>query len=445
MSEDTKKSKRNIKPFDGEKYSIWKYRIRSLIAEEDALKVLDETDPTESDKLGEWAKSERIAKGIIIEYLSDSMLSFSTEADTAKNVMEKLDAIYNRKSLATQLAIEKKLLTLKFNETTSLSKHFICFDEMMVDLHAAGATVSEMSKIARLLLTLPNSYDALVTAIQTQADKDLTLAFVKIKLLDYEVKLQSEKTETSAKVLQTETIPSADKKNKKNKNFRGNFKKKQNNGFKNKKFNKNNKFKQCDHCGRRNHERKDCYFLKNNTTGEDNQRTLHTIQTQNEEQRFAFMSADQFKNKVSSDLTKAYFVIDSGATDHVVKDIDIFKTISTLEKPIKISIAKKGEVINATKIGTIEVKTNLGVTGVLENVLYVPEASTNLLSVSRIQQAGMSIIFGESGGVMVKRGGKTIFTGKSENNLLCVVFTIDKKMCNKTYANNIVALNAYKL
>lgn len=129
----------------------------------------------------------------------------------------------------------------------------------------------------------------------------------------------------------------------------------------------------------------------------------------------------------------------------MVKDIEVFKTLSTLDKPIKISVAKKGEAISATKIGTIDVTTNLGATGVLENVLYAPEATTNLLSVRRIQQSGMTIIFGESGGVMVKKGGKTILTGKSINNLICVNFTINKNMCNKTYANSIVTLNAYKL
>lgn len=261
MSEDMKKTKRNVKPFDGEKYSVWKYRIRSLIAEEDALKVLDETPPTDPKDLTSWNKSERIAKGIIVEYLSDTMLSFSTEKDTAKAVMDKLDEIYDRQSLATQLAMEKKLLSLKFKETTPLSKHLITFDEMIVELKAAGATISEMGKIARLLLTLPNSYDALVTAIQTQADKDLTLAFVKIKLLDYEVKLKGDQSETSAKVLQTETTKNNEKKNKKNQGFKGNFKKKQKNWNKNKRFNKNNKI-QCDYCGKRNHEQKDCFFSK---------------------------------------------------------------------------------------------------------------------------------------------------------------------------------------
>lgn len=47
---DTNKSRRNIRQFDGERYSIWKLRLRAILAEEDALKVIDEEAPVEPDK-----------------------------------------------------------------------------------------------------------------------------------------------------------------------------------------------------------------------------------------------------------------------------------------------------------------------------------------------------------------------------------------------------------
>lgn len=92
MSEQSKKTKRNIQPFNGQKYSIWKFRVRALIAEEDALEVIDKDTP---DKISdEWQKRERIAKGVIIEHLSDSMIGFATEKDTARQIFKKLDEIY---------------------------------------------------------------------------------------------------------------------------------------------------------------------------------------------------------------------------------------------------------------------------------------------------------------------------------------------------------------
>lgn len=97
------------------------------------------------------------------------------------------------------------------------------------------------------------------------------------------------------------------------------------------------------------------------------------------------------KNSSSKKSTKIDFIIDSGATDHIVNEIDIFTTVTSLEEPLKISIPKRGEAIVAEKVGSIKITTNLGVTGVLEKVLYAPEVPYNLLSVRRFQEAGISV------------------------------------------------------
>lgn len=85
-----------------------------------------------------------------------------------------------------------------------MASHIATFDNMVIEFQSAGEEMNEMNKIARLLLTLLSSYDPLITAIQTISDDTLTLQFLKHRLLDYEIKLRSEETDTSGKVLMTD-------------------------------------------------------------------------------------------------------------------------------------------------------------------------------------------------------------------------------------------------
>jgi len=58
--------------------------VRALLAEENALNVLDDEEP---DMLTEvWKKSERNAKGIIIEHLSDQRLIFKSFGSVMKRL-----------------------------------------------------------------------------------------------------------------------------------------------------------------------------------------------------------------------------------------------------------------------------------------------------------------------------------------------------------------------
>lgn len=104
------RSKRNIQPFNGDRYSTWKFRIKSLLAELQVYSVIEDPRPEDPDAV--WTRKNLIAKGTIIEYLGDAFLNFAQDTDTAKAVIENLDKIYERRSLATQLALRKQLLNL---------------------------------------------------------------------------------------------------------------------------------------------------------------------------------------------------------------------------------------------------------------------------------------------------------------------------------------------
>lgn len=73
---------------------------------------------------------------------------------------------------------------MKMNDGEGMNEHFLKFDKTIRDLKLIGAKMEDMDVICHLLLSLPKSYDNLVTALETMNPKELTLEFVKSRLLD---------------------------------------------------------------------------------------------------------------------------------------------------------------------------------------------------------------------------------------------------------------------
>lgn len=438
------RNKRNIQQFNGERYSTWKFRIKSLLEELQVLSVLEDPTPEEPD--ADWLKKNMIAKGTIVEYLSDSFLNFAKDSTTAKSILADLDNIYERRSLASQLALRKQLLNLKLQPDTSLLQHFSKFDNLVTELISAGAKLDEMDKISHILLTLPASYDGVITALETLGEEHLNLVFVKTRLLDQEVKLKADTT-TECKALHTGAKRSSTQQN-----LSGPSKKKKHNyPQKKQKFppgnstegnsstygNSTHKLSRmfCDHCGRRNHFKKDCHFYKKtlqNDQSRNYRRTANNIELcQNDEESFAFMFS-KCKLPTAAHLSndEICFLLDSGATDHIVNTREVFTSYVELPTPIKIGVAKNGTSVLAFGKGRIEVTTNLGIRGSIDDVLYSPDVRYNLLSVNRIQQTGMSVIFGNNGVQVYNNNNKCYMTGENTNNLFSITFEINRSRCN---------------
>lgn len=151
---------------------------------------------------------------------------------------------------------------------------------------------------------------------------------------------------------------------------------------------------------------------------------------------FAFMTGNYERN--SKNINTIFFILDSGASDHFINDSELSENFSMLKSPIKISIAKNGAFITATKRGTLSIKTNMGHLGEIHDVHYCHELPYNLLSVSRLQQAGMTIIFGE-GNVVIYKNGEPITEGIKTNNLIGIEFKINDNILNLFNAYNITS------
>lgn len=134
-------------------------------------------------------KNDRKCKSLIVQRIANSHLEYIKDEETAYGIWNILKNTFERKGIASQLRIRKKLLTMKFDTSeTTLSAHFLKFDRLIRELKSTSAVVEETDVICHLLLTLPTEYDAVVTALETLSTKQLKISFVKNRLLDEEAK-----------------------------------------------------------------------------------------------------------------------------------------------------------------------------------------------------------------------------------------------------------------
>ncbi|KAF2896492.1 hypothetical protein ILUMI_09683 [Ignelater luminosus] len=158
----------------------------NIIDSDDAAKKAVKTK-----QIQDFLKKDRKCKSIITQSVADSHLEYIKDKHTAKEMRTALQNTFERKGIRNQLLLRKQLLQLKLEERGTLNSHFLIFDSIVRSLKASGATLEENNIICHLLLTLPKSYEMVITAIETIGRSDLSLDFVKGKLLDEEIKQKS--------------------------------------------------------------------------------------------------------------------------------------------------------------------------------------------------------------------------------------------------------------
>ena len=104
-----------------------------------------------------------------------------------------LKAQFERNTLANKLLLKRDYFTRKMQEgQQTVQEHLKGMKEITDQLAALDSAVAEDEQVIALLISLPPSYDSLVTAL-TAKGEDLTLSFVQQSLIREEQKRESEK------------------------------------------------------------------------------------------------------------------------------------------------------------------------------------------------------------------------------------------------------------
>lgn len=409
----------NVKPFDGNGYSNWEFRVKLCLEQHGVLEVIETEPPQDPADLASFKKNDVKARNIIVQFLADNVLEMVKSKRTAKEIMEELSGTFKTQGIANQIMLQRKLRNMKFTGKEKLSTFLFDFEKTITEIKNSGGSIDNSEIITQLLAAMPESYQVVSTAIDVvfcQGNTNITLDFVKNKLLMEESRQEKQREEQSGEEVQAFVSK------------KKNFKKYQ--GKTRENYSEKSEFPfKCYNCGEKGHKRVDCKKKR----VEKQQKFVGNVAETDENEDIAFLSSENVIN--SNRMNEISFVIDSGATNHLITSKAEQFLTDIINVDLDIKVAKQGEVIKAYKQGNLCLLNTNGMKIKLKDVLVCRNLSHNLMSVKRIEQSKLKVIF-ENGIVSIMKQEKKITQGKLVGNLYYINFEIQMNEVNLLDVDN---------
>ena len=131
---------------------------------------------------------DRRCKNLLIHRIAEDQLEYVKDKRTAKDAWDALRNAFERVGIAGKLFLRKQFQELRLKEGENVKSFLLQFEKVLREMKAAGVKTEEEDVVCQLLLALPKSYEALITALETIQPDQLTLEYVKKRLLDEQVK-----------------------------------------------------------------------------------------------------------------------------------------------------------------------------------------------------------------------------------------------------------------
>ena len=77
---------------------------------------------------------------------------------TIKEIWDKLENLYQSKSVSNRLYLKEQFYKLQMGEGTKISDHLSVLNGIISELETLGVKIDEEDKALRLILSLPSSY-----------------------------------------------------------------------------------------------------------------------------------------------------------------------------------------------------------------------------------------------------------------------------------------------
>jgi len=167
----------------------WRQRNKKILAVRDLDDMLDEDgNPTDAEtrELAVWKRRDTKASAIIGLTLGFEQLEPVSGCETTAKMWSKLQGVFHRKSLMNKMKARREFQTVEMTVGEGMLGYINRVRNLGENVKAMGGELTKIDVAMSALNGLTSKYENLLVALDAKGEDELSLDFVKIRLLQEE-------------------------------------------------------------------------------------------------------------------------------------------------------------------------------------------------------------------------------------------------------------------
>ena len=391
-------TKLNITPFDGDDFTMWKFKLKTILAHAKLSEVIVKDAKAKEDQKNEFNL-------IMMQALSTRQLLHIYNLEEPSLQWAKLLELHENASEDRVRTLTEELFNIKMSPEEDLATFLSKVMNIRARLLDLQETIKDSMVITLILNKLPPAYEQFRISWNQLSGTEATLTKLQSKLLQESFRLKEKNPVPMSQVMEAGVKSGGRSRGRSNASGGSSYLSKV----------------VCFYCGIDGHKRNECRKLKedvkNGSVHPNKIKPGNSSRGKPDEERdHSVMSA--FHTSGNQESIQVTWLADSGATDHICPYEEWFDELSPVDLQISTATGQQAQVLGR---GSIKV-WSCGEVRLLKDVLYIPSCTKALFSLGTCASRGLVSKISGDKLCLKSEDGKVVAVGHLKNKLFYMDF-----------------------